>query len=101
MYGDLIIRAKAIAMHTAECSGDCDCCKYITQDLECGILRNVPAVDAVEVVRCKDCANRAIAAKCPMCHLVWFDSLGGMDCTTIDKTTDDGFCQKGAKMDKE
>ena len=50
MSGDLISRAKAIAMHRAECSGECGCCKYyIAQDLECGILHNVPAVDAEPV----------------------------------------------------
>lgn len=49
MGGDLISRAKALAMHKDECSGDCGCCKYVTRDLECGILLNVPAVDAEPV----------------------------------------------------
>ena len=65
------------------------------------IVSKSSAVDAVKVVRCKDCANRAIADKCPMCHQEWFDVFYGMDCTTIDDTTDDGFCHCGAKMDKE
>ena len=60
--------------------------------------------DAVEVVRCKDCVYRGNASKCPMCFLEYFDSFEtdyGMDCTLTDNTTDDGFCHKGAKMDKE
>ncbi len=62
------------------------------------------AVDAVQVVRCKDCVYRGNASKCPMCFLEYFDSFEtdyGMDCTVTDNTTDDGFCHKGAKMDKE
>ncbi len=98
--GDLISRAKAIAMHKAECSGDCGCCKYITKDLECGILLNVPAVDAVEVVRCKDCAYRKNPQKCLMCNgMAYKNPVGGYTWLACDQTTDEGFCQHGTKME--
>lgn len=67
-------------------------------------VEKAPAVDAVEIVRCKDCVYRGNASKCPMCFSEYFDSFEtdyGMDCTVTDNTTDDGFCHKGAKMDKE
>ena len=105
MSGDLISRAKAIAMHNAECSGECDCCKYITKDLECGILHNVPAVDAVEVVRCKDCAHaRALpedrkpyfADDIMVCALGRGDPNKGQSVVWPDD-----FCSDGVRMDKE
>ena len=87
--GDLISRAKAIAMHRAECSGDCGCCKYyIAQNLECGVLLNVPAVDAVEVVRCKDCE---FATDIGTDYLI----CGGWGF----RTDHNGFCYRGAKKD--
>lgn len=53
-----------------------------------------PAVDAVEVVRCKDCMHRGNAYKCPM-----YFAHG--HCDDEDRTEDEGFCVYGAKMDLE
>lgn len=61
--------------------------KYIVQN-----IMSAPAVDAVEVVRCKDCAYKRIPHCCP-CQLNGF------------QVEDDWFCpigmrnQIGAKMD--
>ena len=52
-----------------------------------------PTVDAVEVVRCKDCAKRGDPDECPMCYQkssAWYP---------CDNTEDDGFCHVGAMMD--
>lgn len=66
------------------------------------IVKESPAVDAVEVVRCKDCVYRGDESECPMCWTEWFDDpFDGMESVTRDNTTDDGFCHCGAKMDKE
>lgn len=65
-------------------------------------VEKAPAVDAVEVVRCKDCVYRGDESECPMCWTEWFDDpFDGMESVTRDNTTDDGFCHCGAKMDKE
>ena len=69
-----------------------------------GMIAHTGTVDAVEVVRCKDCAYRGNELKCPMCFSEYFDSFEtdyGMDCAVTDNTTDDGFCHKGARMDDE
>lgn len=66
----------------------------------CGMLiEDAPAVDAVEVVRCKDCAKRGVYAECPMCYKVWNDEdekfCGYYE--TFDDTYDNFFCEKGVK----
>lgn len=57
-------------------------------------LSKLPAVDAVEVVRCKDCKHRGDAYGCPMYFVLWC----GDD---IDRTEDEGFCADGKRMDGE
>ena len=56
------------------------------------ILKNAPAVDAVEVVRCKDCKHRENypALKDVFCR-AWMDynSIG-----------EDGYCNYGERRDK-
>lgn len=60
---------------------------------------NSPTIDAVEVVRCRECKHRGYDA-CPMCHdEYYYDEDDGGDWVTHDKTEDDGFCHMGAKMD--
>lgn len=58
------------------------------------IAREIPSVDAVEVVRCAECVNRGDLEKCPMCYQYlpeWFPR---------DNTDDDGFCHRGVKKDE-
>ena len=58
------------------------------------IIEQAPVVDAVEVVRCKDCKNRGSTYDCPMRKLVFpLDGAGRYE----DFTTDDGFCNHGVK----
>ena len=52
-------------------------------------VMNAPAVDAVEVVRCKDCIIRYDLDECPMCF-----SFGGR---SFEFTQDDGFCHRGER----
>ena len=69
------------------------------------IIENAPAADVVEVVRCKDCKYYAAmvtdmvigdmeTATWGICRQPWFNS----DEYDVDE---DGFCNCGAKMDKE
>lgn len=57
MNNDLISRSALDKMHQEECCGECGCCTYQTGDFGCRLITEAPAVDAVEVVRCKDCEN--------------------------------------------
>ena len=60
-----------------------------------------PTIDAVEVVRCKDCKHRSNDVECPMCHAVWtWDEDYGSDYYVKDKTIDDGFCYCGEKEEE-
>ena len=52
-------------------------------------VMNAPAVDAVEVVRCKDCIIRYDLDECPMC----FSFRGKY----FEFTQDDGFCHRGER----
>ena len=54
-------------------------------------VEEMPTVDAVEVVRCKDCIRRYDTDECPMCFL----SEGQY----YEFTRDDGFCDRGEKKD--
>jgi hypothetical protein len=67
------------------------------------LMEDAPAVDAVPVVRCKDCKYRGVYGECPMYHeeYIEWDDDGYMECEYVphDNTHDDGFCDCGAKMD--
>ena len=54
-------------------------------------------IDAVPVVRCRECEYRGDELKCPMCFDEWDEDEPGF--LRIDKTVDDGFCHMGTKMD--
>lgn len=51
-----------------------------------------------EIIRCKDCKHRGTYG-CPM----WFKEHDCVDGSWIeyeyDQTTDDGFCEKGERLD--
>ena len=54
-------------------------------------VEEMPTVDAVEVVRCKDCIRRYDTNESPMCFL----SEGQY----YEFTRDDGFCDRGERKD--
>lgn len=56
---------------------------------------NAPTIDAVEVVRCRECKHHRNGS-CPMRSL---DVNAGGRLYVVDQTDDDGFCHMGAKMD--
>ena len=56
-----------------------------------------PTIDAVQVVRCRECVFRGQHDLCPMNVRVYMlDEAAYLDCTE-----DDGFCHKGEKMDAQ
>ena len=71
------------------------------------LVKDAPAVDAVEVVRCKDCKRRGDPDKCPMCYEVPVYQCNGEDsdgelCWDVweeieDRTIDDSFCSCGER----
>ena len=68
-------------------------------------IGNLPNIDAVPVVRCKDCKHRH-TDKCPMrlSEIAYSDhGTRGYSVYTQekDKTIDDGFCHLGARKDGE
>lgn len=81
--------------------------KFITDDIDSydtipvDEIVDTPTIDAVEVVRCKDCKHRGIVRECPMCYTEdSYDEDYGYDYWDVDKTVDDGFCHCG-EMDVE
>ena len=55
------------------------------------ILREAPTIDAVPVVRCKDCIRRYDTDECPMCFLI-----EGKYC---EYTNGNGFCDRGERKE--
>ena len=51
------------------------------------ILREAPTIDAVPVVRCKDCIRRYDTDECPMCFLI--------EGKYYEYTNENGFCDRG------
>ena len=67
----------------------------------CGLILNAPALDAVPVIRCRECKHRCTLV-CPMYHTeTCLDDLDGFDDYNVDRTDNDGFCHLGARMDGE
>jgi hypothetical protein len=62
-------------------------------------LKLQPKIDAVPVVRCKNCKNRK-TEKCPMWSEEFMEVYDGDGCydrelVTHDRTTNEGFCDRG------
>lgn len=55
------------------------------------ILREAPTIDAVPVVRCKDCIRRYDTDECPMCFLI--------EGKYYEYTNENGFCDRGEQKE--
>ena len=62
-----------------------------TRDEFVVFLKKQPTIDAVEVVRCKDCIRRYDTDECPMCFLI-----EGKYC---EYTNGNGFCDRGERKE--
>ena len=95
MSGDLISREAAmIAIHNAQTAVGWSNGMH-EMDIHKALM-NVPAVDAVPVVRCRECINRK-TDDCPM-YFSFCDANGE---TCEDRSLDDGYCDEGTKIDGE
>ena len=68
--------------------------------LECfrSIVNESQTVDAVEVVRCKECKHRQDPGECPMCFTEVVDVVGGRMYKFTDLTHDAGYCHRGEEQ---
>ena len=57
----------------------------------CSIIRDATIIDAVPVVRCKDCIRRYDTDECPMCFLI-----EGNYC---EYTNENGYCDRGERKE--
>ena len=60
-------------------------------DIAWNKIDGAPTIDAVPVVRCKDCIRRYDTDECPMCFLI-----EGNYC---DYTNENGFCDRGERKE--
>ena len=58
-------------------------------DIAWNKIDQAPTIDAVPVVRCKDCIRRYDTDECPMCFLI-----EGKYC---EYTNENGFCDRGER----
>jgi len=76
----------------------------LCRNLVCGTvgpneIARVPGIDAVHVVRCKDCAKHG-GYHCPMFfEEQTYNYDDGYDWIDHDNTTDDGFCHCGIRLE--
>ena len=54
-------------------------------------IEEMPAIDAVTVVRCKDCIRRYDTDECPMCFLI--------EGKYYEYTNENGFCDRGERKE--
>ena len=68
------------------------CVRYGT-DLSCEdcVVNDAPTIDAVPVVRCKDCIRRYDTDECPMCFLI--------EGEYYEYTNENGFCDRGERKE--
>lgn len=63
------------------------------------LIEQMPTIDAVPVIRCKDCKHRG-GYHCPMYHTeTSLDDLDGFDDYNVDRTDSDGFCHRGERRE--
>lgn len=102
MSNDMISRSALQAVYHAECCGECDMCDHKRDrkiderryEMRCALIDDAPAVDAVPVVRCKDCRHTARSTSHPDTIICVLTKM----CGTVPP---DFFCALGAKMDLE
>lgn len=58
-----------------------------TRDEFVAFLKKQPTIDAVPVVRCKDCIRRYDTDECPMCFLI--------EGKYYEYTNENGYCDRG------
>lgn len=54
-------------------------------------IEEIPTIDAVQVVRCKDCIRRYDTDECPMCFLI--------KGKYYEYTNENGFCDRGERKE--
>jgi len=64
----------------------------------CRIIASAPIVDAVPVVRCKDCKHRGNPEECLMCYTEVEPVEGGQMYSFHDLTKPYGYCHRGVKI---
>ena len=62
-----------------------------TRDEFVAFLKKQPTIDAVPVVRCKDCIRRYDTDECPMCFLI--------EGKYYEYTNGNGFCDRGERKE--
>ena len=64
------------------------------------MIRNRPTIDAVPVVRCRECKHR-YTENCPMYFhdFYWLEGYGEYVDDDTDHTEDDYFCPKGERKE--
>ena len=62
-----------------------------TRDEFVVFLKKQPTIDAVPVVRCKDCIRRYDTDECPMCFLI--------EGKYYEYTNENGFCDRGERKE--
>ena len=87
--GKRLIDADALISYMDECSQESRFRVYYGYAKS--FIDDAPTVDAVEVVRCRDCIKRYDTDECPMCFL----NRG----LYVECTEDDGFCDLGERKD--
>ena len=60
------------------------------QDIE-EWLNSAPTIDAVPVIRCKDCIRQYDTDECPMCFLI--------EGKYYEYTNENGFCDRGERKE--
>ena len=60
-------------------------------DIAWNKIEQAPTIDAVPVVRCKDCIRRYDTDECPMCYLI--------EGKYYEYTNENGYCDRGERKE--
>ncbi len=89
---DAFRKDLGLAERCEECERDARDCQYdqiYTRMDFCGWLDDAEIIDAVPVVRCRDCRRRYDVSECPMCSLICGEYH--------EYTNENGFCDRGER----
>ena len=88
-----------IIVECYHCPVEGKCCEYCANTKRMDRIKNTPAADVVEVVRCKDCIHAPLPGEGHSFDVIWPRNDWGLEYSPCPYFCDDGFYSIRPKPD--